>query len=154
MEPYQGSHSPGPLAAAHARAQCCRARACSDIISSMNESRENPSPEIITVFNLVAGGYDDAALRFFPFCADRVIARLNPPPGAKLLDVATGTGAIALAASQAVGPQGRIIAIDLAERMLDRFQAKIDKFGVANLDLHVMDAHSLEFRRDYFDYVV
>lgn len=109
---------------------------------------------VISVFNLVAAGYDDPALRFFPFCADRLIGRLNPPLGSKILDVATGTGAVALAAAQAVGQQGRITAIDLAESMLDRLQEKVAKFGVRNIDLHVMDASSLEFRHDYFDYVV
>jgi ubiquinone/menaquinone biosynthesis C-methylase UbiE len=104
--------------------------------------------------NLVAAGYDDAALRFSPFCADRLIARLNPAPGTKLLDIATGTGVVALAAAQAVGAQGRVMAIDLAEVMLDRFQEKIVKFGIRNIDLYVMDAGTLDFRRDYFDYVV
>jgi SAM-dependent methyltransferase len=38
--------------------------------------------------------------------------------------------------------------------MLDRLQEKIVKFGIGNIDLHVMDAQKLDFRRDYFDYVV
>lgn len=46
------------------------------------------------------------------------------------------------------------MAIDLAEGMLDRLQAKIVKFGIGNIDLHVMDAQKLDFRRGYFDYVV
>lgn len=108
----------------------------------------------VEVFNLVAAGYDDPALRFFPFCADRLIARLNPAPGSKLLDIAAGTGAVTLAAAQAVGAHGRVMAIDLAEAMLDRLQAKIVQFGIRNVDLHVMDAAKLDFRRDYFDYVV
>ncbi|MCR4300577.1 MAG: class I SAM-dependent methyltransferase [Sulfuricaulis sp.] len=109
---------------------------------------------VISVFNLVAAGYDNPALRFFPFCADRLVRHINPMPGSKLLDVATGTGVVALAAAQAVGEQGRVMAIDLAESMLDRLQEKVVKFGVQNIDLHVMDVSSLEFRRDYFDYVV
>ncbi|HEY5682550.1 MAG TPA: class I SAM-dependent methyltransferase [Sulfuricaulis sp.] len=117
----------------------------------MNE--KGSCSRVISVFNLVADGYDDAALRFFPFCADRLVGRLNPAPGSKFLDVATGTGVVALAAAQAVGQQGRVMAIDLAETMLDRLQEKVAKFGVRNIDLHVMDAGSLDFRRDYFDYV-
>ena len=105
-------------------------------------------------FNRVAAGYDNSALRFFPFCADRLIVRLNPARGAKILDVATGTGVVAMAAMQAVGHEGRVMAIDLAEGMLDRLQEKIDKFGIPNIDLHVMDAAALEFRSEYFDHVV
>ena len=117
-------------------------------------NKQNPPHQVAHVFNQVAAGYDHAALRFFPFVADRLIMRLNPVAGAKILDVAAGTGAVALAAAQAVGPQGRVSAIDLAETMLDRLQEKIAKFGIRNIDLYTMDAASLEFRRDYFDYVV
>ena len=117
-------------------------------------NQPDPRARVIPVFDLVAAGYDDPALRFFPFCADRLIARLNPAPGTKLLDVAAGTGAVALAAAQAVGVDGRVMAIDLAEAMLDRLQEKIVKFGIRNIDLHVMDAQKLDFRRDYFDCVV
>ncbi len=109
---------------------------------------------VVALFNLVASGYDNAALRYFPFAADRLIAQMQPARGAKILDVATGTGVVALAAAQAVGEEGRVVAIDLAESMLDRLQEKIDKFGIRNIDLHVMDASSLDFRRDYFDHVV
>jgi ubiquinone/menaquinone biosynthesis C-methylase UbiE len=115
---------------------------------------QNPQQEITQVFNQVAAGYDHAMLRFFPFAADRLIVRLNPAPGTKILDVAAGTGAVALAAAQAVGPQGRVCAVDLAEAMLDRLQEKIVKFGIPNIDMHVMDASALDFRRDYFDYAV
>jgi len=107
-----------------------------------------------SVFDCIAPGYDGAALRFSPFCSDRMIIRLNPARGSKILDVATGTGAVALAAAQAIGEGGRVTAIDLSEGMLDRLQEKIDKFGIRNIDLHVMDGASLEFRRDYFDYVI
>ncbi len=70
------------------------------------------------------------------------------------MDIAAGTGVVALAAAQAVGARGRVMAIDLAEGMLDRLQEKIVKFGIGNIDLHVMDAQKLDFRRDYFDYVI
>ena len=114
----------------------------------------DPRAQVAAAFNRVAAGYDNSALRFFPFCADRLIVRLNPARGAKILDVATGTGVVAMAAMQAVGHEGRVMAIDLAEGMLDRLQEKIDKFGIPNIDLHVMDAAALEFRSEYFDHVV
>jgi ubiquinone/menaquinone biosynthesis C-methylase UbiE len=113
-----------------------------------------PQQQVAAVFDRVADGYDREALRFFPFVADRLIARLRPAPGDKLLDVATGTGAVALAAAQAVDSAGRVTAIDLSEGMLARLEAKLAKFGIRNADLHVMDASALEFRRDYFHHVV
>ena len=108
----------------------------------------------IAVFNLVASHYDNPSMRFFPFCADRLISHLRPAPDAKILDVATGTGAVALAAAQALGPHGRVQAIDLAENMLNKAMANFQQAGMSNIDFHVMDAESLEFKSRYFDYVI
>jgi ubiquinone/menaquinone biosynthesis C-methylase UbiE len=102
--------------------------------------------------NAMAEGADREALRFSVFCADRLVTHLRPASGDKILDVATGTGALALAASQAVGPAGRVIAIDTAESLLARLESKISKFGIANIDVHTMDAAHLDFRRDYFQH--
>lgn len=119
---------------------------------------EAPDPRehgrrVAAVFDLAAAGYDSPALRFFPFAADHLVRTLTPSPGDKLLDVAAGTGAVTLAAAQAVAPGGRVTAIDLAEQMLARLEEKIRKFGVDHVDIHVMDAMHLEFRREYFHHV-
>lgn len=158
MEPYSGSHPPGPLAADYLRFYSRQFRTVVFPRQVLTHNRRmtipDPRAEVAAVFNRVAPGYDNPAMRFFPFCADRLIVRLNPARGAKILDVATGTGVVSLAAAQAVGNEGRVMAIDLAENMLDRLQEKIVKFGIPNIDLHVMDASALEFRRGYFDHVV
>jgi SAM-dependent methyltransferase len=97
-----------------------------------------------------AEGVDREALRFQAFCADRLVQVLPPAAGERVLDVETGSGALALAAAQAVGPGGRVTAIDVSERLLARLEAKIAQFGIANIDLHAMDGARLDFRRDYF----
>jgi SAM-dependent methyltransferase len=107
---------------------------------------------LIALRNATAEGADREALRFSAFCADRLVTHLNPAPGDKVLDVSTGTGALALAVSQVVGPAGRVTAIDVAESLLTRLEAKISKFGIANIDVHAMDAAHLDFRRDYFQH--
>jgi len=45
-------------------------------------------------------------------------------PGERALDVATGTGDLALALARAVGPQGEVLACDFSERMLERARRK------------------------------
>lgn len=103
------------------------------------------------LFDLVAPGYDNEAQRFFAFCADRLIEHLRPAAGQKLLDIATGTGAVASAAAQAVGAAGRVHGIDLSQNMLERAEQNLRKFGLTNVDLHVMDAEAPEFKSRYFD---
>ncbi|HKJ10122.1 MAG TPA: class I SAM-dependent methyltransferase [Gammaproteobacteria bacterium] len=108
---------------------------------------------LTALFDELAPHYDCAALRFFPFCADRLVQRMALRPGEKLLDVATGTGAVATAAAQALAPGGRVTGIDLSEGMLDKAQFNARKMGLTNVDFHWMDAEAPEFRSAYFDAV-
>lgn len=117
-------------------------------------SKENLHAVAPDFWQAIAAGCDGEPLRYASFCADRMVMALAPQPGVKLLDVACGTGALTLAAAQAVGPAGRVVAIDTAEPLLERLDAKLAKFGVANVDVHLMDGARLDFRRDYFHHVV
>lgn len=109
------------------------------------------SKDIAQLFDELAEGYDHAALRFFPFAADRLATRLAPRPDEKILDVATGTGAVAVALAQRLAGGGRVIAVDISERMLDCAYANLRRMALPNVDLHPMDASALEFRDQYFD---
>lgn len=62
--------------------------------------------------NAMVEGVEREALRFSVFCADRLVAQLYAVSGDKILDVVTGRGALAMAASRAVGPAGRVTVID------------------------------------------
>jgi ubiquinone/menaquinone biosynthesis C-methylase UbiE len=111
--------------------------------------------QVQAFFDSLAGAADAPALRFYPFCADLLVSFLKPRPGTRVLDVATGSGAVAVAFGQAVAPSGgRVTAIDLSPAMLDRAHANVRKMALDNVDLHPMDAQHLEFRRDYFHSVV
>jgi ubiquinone/menaquinone biosynthesis C-methylase UbiE len=105
-------------------------------------------------FDGLASSYDNPATRFFPFTADRLVSFVKPRPGSKVLDVATGTAAAAVSFAQAVGPQGRIQAVDFSSAMLDKADANIRKMALDNVDLHDMDAQKLDFKSGYFHYVV
>ncbi len=106
------------------------------------------------LFDSIAPACDGPATRFFPFCADRLVDYVRPKPGAKVLDIATGSGSVAVAFAQAVGASGRVTAVDFSAGMLDRAEANIGKMALHNVDLHEMDAERLEFRANYFHSVV
>lgn len=119
----------------------------------MNDAVVEQKRNVALVFDSVAGVYDSPALRFFPFCAERMVGYLQPRRGAKVLDVATGTGAVAMALAQAVGPEGRVIGIDMSENMLAKAGHNIKKMALENVELLQMDAEEPDFRADYFDSV-
>jgi len=110
--------------------------------------------QVQQIFDSIAAAYDCPATRFFPFCADRLANYVKPKPGSKVLDVATGTGAVAVPFAQAVGVSGRVTAVDFSAGMLDRAEANIRKMALDNVDLHEMDAERLDFRSNYFHSVV
>jgi protein-L-isoaspartate(D-aspartate) O-methyltransferase len=75
-------------------------------------------------------------------------------PGSKVLDVATGTGAVLVPAAELVGDEGRVVGIDISSLMISRARAEIQKFGFCNADVLLSDAEILPFPQRSFDYVL
>ena len=108
---------------------------------------------ITQVFNLVSKLYDNHSLRFFPACAEKMVTTAEIKPGNKVLDIATGTGMVAIAAAQVVGNEGSVDAIDLSENMLDQAKENVTRAGLSNIRFHIMDAEQLEFNDNEFDVI-
>jgi ubiquinone/menaquinone biosynthesis C-methylase UbiE len=83
-----------------------------------------------------------------------VIELLDPQPGERILDVATGTGVAAFMASERVGAIGEVVATDLAEKMVEQTREYAAKQGVANMGFERMDAEELAFEDGSFDAVM
>lgn len=102
-------------------------------------------------WDLAAAAYDGSWR--WPFA--RVHARLMecsaPLPGERVLDVACGTGALALDAAQAVCADGRVVGIDLSGRMVDAARRQARLHGVAHVAFERMDAEHLRLRDASFD---
>jgi 2-polyprenyl-3-methyl-5-hydroxy-6-metoxy-1,4-benzoquinol methylase len=64
------------------------------------------------------------------------LAGLDSAPGARVLDVGCGTGVLAPWLAAAVGPEGRILAIDLSPRMIAVAKAKR---SFANVEYRIGD---------------
>jgi len=70
-------------------------------------------------------------------------------PGSRVLDVATGTGDLALELSHRVGPGGEVVGLDFSEAMLERARSKGD--GAAPVIFEAGDALELPYPDDHFD---
>ena len=80
------------------------------------------------------------------------IAHANVCPGQRVLDVASGTGDLALAFARKVGPQGRVIMSDINGQMLLRGRNRLIDEGFPTAAV-VADAEHLPFPDQYFDLV-
>lgn len=111
------------------------------------------------VFDSVAGRYDlmndlmsGGLHRLWKrFAIDQAAIR----PGHAVLDLAGGTGDLALAIARRSGPGGSVVLADINAAMLERGRARLIDAGIAgNLSVVRLDAENLPFRESSFDRVV
>ena len=105
---------------------------------------------VADVFNRAAPEYGEKGCDYFDHFGKKLVAYTSPCKGDRILDVATGTGAVLLPAARAVGPQGSVIGVDLSLGMLQEAK-KRSLFPW--IQLQQMDAEHLEFPDNSFDVV-
>jgi len=110
--------------------------------------------KIAGVFSRSAPTYDQVGPSFFTYFGRRLVELAQIPPGGRVLDVATGKGAVLFPAAEAAGAEGHAIGIDLAEGMVRETDRQIHRLGLLNAEVHQMDAENLQFPDDSFDCVL
>jgi ubiquinone/menaquinone biosynthesis C-methylase UbiE len=106
------------------------------------------------VFGRGARDYDRVGTPIFGRLGRRLVELAAVRPGDRVLDVATGRGAVLFAAAELVGERGRVIGVDLAEEMVALTSADIRQRGISNAEVRVADAERLsEFGDGEFDCV-
>jgi ubiquinone/menaquinone biosynthesis C-methylase UbiE len=80
--------------------------------------------------------------RFVPVI-NNLMAKSFLMSGERVIDLGTGTGAVAIVASEEVGADGHITGIDISSDMLKRAQIVLDKLAIANVSLAEGRAESI-----------
>jgi SAM-dependent methyltransferase len=117
-----------------------------------------PSPDerkagVVALFGALAPTYDTVIPHFDTFARRLVdIARLQR--GDRVLDLACGRGACLRAAAAAVGPEGRVVGVDLAPEMVERTATDVAAERMGNVEVRVGDAEHLDADDGSFDAVV
>lgn len=107
---------------------------------------------IADLYNSRSQTYDDSAWHV-QIC-QRLLEFAQVSRGQHILDIATGTGHVAIAAAQIVGDQGRVIGVDIATEMLDRARDKVNTLGLTNIEFMLADAEVLNFPANSFDRIL
>jgi ubiquinone/menaquinone biosynthesis C-methylase UbiE len=76
-----------------------------------------------------------------------------PQAGMQVLDLACGTGEPAISLASEVGPEGRVVGIDLNTELLELAQGRARQRVLTNIKFQQADAHSLPFPDGTFDLV-
>jgi ubiquinone/menaquinone biosynthesis C-methylase UbiE len=103
-------------------------------------------------YNAAADSYDASPLGFWNYFGRRTIELLSLPVGARVLDVCCGAGASALPAAELVGPSGKVIAVDLSQKLLELARTKAT--GLTHIEFELGDMLALRFPNESFDAVV
>ncbi len=101
-------------------------------------------------FDMASEGYDCPGLRFFTESAAYLVRKMQLRGDERLLDIATGTGNVAVAAAMLL-PDGFVTGIDLSEKMLRRAQSKASSMGLRNVNFKRADIEAMDFEKDFFD---
>ena len=106
-----------------------------DTVVPFKESGENKKQQVAEMFNDIAFRYDFMN-RFLSAGIDvtwrkKAIQQLKDLQPKYILDVATGTGDVAIMANQILNP-AKITGIDISDGMLEMGREKIKKLGLEN----------------------
>lgn len=99
-------------------------------------------------WDAIAEGYDNIITPFNMELGAEALRRIEFQEGMRLLDVASGCGAIALPAARRGGD---VLAIDISPHMVERLKTRARDERLSNLGARVMDGQNLELDDDSFD---
>ena len=95
-------------------------------------------------YNFFSGFYDRSLERLYRPAREFAVERLALEPGLTVLDCPTGTGQSLELLSRAVGPEGRVIGVDLSSGMLARAGGRCERSDLQNVQLIASDVHQLD----------
>ena len=105
-------------------------------------------------YSAAADHYCLPALGFWDRLGAETVVRLSLVPGSAVLDLCCGAGASALAAARAVGPAGKVIAVDVAAPLLELARERAARESLTNVEFRLGDATSTGLPDRSFDAVV
>ncbi len=115
---------------------------------------EAAKAKAVAAYNAAADYFDHPVSSFWHRFGRRTVERLGLRVGDTVLDVCCGSGGSALPAAEAVGPQGTVVAVDLAERLVALGEAKARAKGLGNIAFEAGDMLALGYADARFDVVV
>jgi SAM-dependent methyltransferase len=116
--------------------------------------RDDAAKQSRAVFDAAAEHFDDEELSYLVRLGRRSAEQARLRPGDHVLDVACGSGSSALPAAEQVGPNGRVLGIDVSERLLALARAKTERAGLDNVEFRLGDMRDLELPAASFDAVL
>jgi ubiquinone/menaquinone biosynthesis C-methylase UbiE len=107
--------------------------------------------QIADIYSSRSANYDRG--EWHPRIAHRLLKSARLQTGMQVLDIATGTGMVAIEAARIVCTEGRVIGIDISTGMVDIARQKAQALGLQNIEFQLADGEALDFPANTFDYI-
>jgi len=127
-----------------------------EYIESLNSPLYHGVSDKDTYQKLVAESYDKRAEVYDnhvwarEWC-EQLIELCPPKVGEAVLDLGCGSGNIAFAIAEQVGPEGAIVGVDIARKMVARCNEKLKDTTFTHLTFEYGDAEQLDYPPNHFD---
>jgi len=82
---------------------------------------------------------------------DKTAIRHGIQPGMTVLEVGPGSGTYTVAAARRIGSEGKLYAIDIEPKIIERVQFRAEQEGQSNLQVEVGDVYQLTYPDNHFD---
>ena len=106
-------------------------------------------------------GYDEAIVVRMPESAIEAFAGVGNPfsqgalsAGERVVDLGSGGGFDCFVAAEQVGPEGRVIGVDMTDEMLQRSRTAAMGMGLGNVEFHKGIVEDLPVENDWADVVI
>lgn len=108
-----------------------------------------PTPtQVRDAWDAIADGFDRHTTPHTLALGEQVVARFDLGPGARVLDVAAGTGALSIPAARTGAD---VVAVDIAPTMVQRLAQRASAEDLRTLTARVGDGAALDLADDSFD---
>ena len=74
--------------------------------------------------------------------------------GEVILDIGSGAGLDAILAAEKVGPNGKVIGLDMTPEMIDAARANVQRAGIENVEFRLGDAEAMPVDDDSCDWII
>ena len=88
------------------------------------------------------------------YCRQKAIQKVDIQRGAVMLDIMSGTGENFKLLSQKVGNQGKVIGLDISEKMNDLAEIEVKKHQLLNVEIYTKDFFNNGFPSESIDVIV
>ncbi|MEB3340265.1 methyltransferase domain-containing protein [Okeania sp.] len=92
--------------------------------------------------------------QWLPQITHRLVESVEIKPGNQVLDIATGTGHVAIEVAQLLGNSGLVVGVDISTKMIEKAREKATALKLKNIEFQLADGENINFPDNSFDLIL